>query len=35
MNKIELAKILYALQQLYGKEEAVKLFERLVETIIS
>lgn len=35
MNKIELAKILYALQQLYGKEEAVIIFERLVETIIS
>ena len=35
MNELELVKILYALRIVYGKKEAIKLFEKIVKLMIS
>ena len=35
MSKTELAKILYALQIAYGKEKAIKIFEKMIKLIVS
>lgn len=35
MTKIELAEILYALKKTYGKDKAIKLFEKIVRFIVS
>lgn len=35
MTESELAQILYALQKVYGKKNAIKLFEKFVKIIAS